>query len=54
MASEEKILICFGKFSVSVAMASTKVRDLDKIHTVGKGPLKEHFCKTFVKIFAVR
>ena len=31
-----------------------KFRDLDKIHVVGRGPLKEHFCETFVKISVKR
>ena len=31
-----------------------KFWDLDKIHMVGRGPFKEHFCKTFVKISAMR
>ena len=58
MASEEMI---FGYFStnldLSVARATSQIikfSGLDKIHTVGRGLLKEHFCKTFVKISAVR
>ena len=31
-----------------------KFSGLDKIHMVGRELLKEHFCKTFVKISAVR
>ena len=49
----EDFLTYFRKFSVLVAMA-TNFRDLDKIHIVGTGPLKEQFCKVFVKISAMR
>ena len=31
-----------------------KFSGLDKIHMVDRGLLKEHFCKTFVKISAVK
>ena len=31
-----------------------KFSSLDKIYVFGRGLLKEHFCKTFVKISAVR
>ena len=50
----------FWKFSLSVAMATKKERQpmkfssLDKIHIFATGLLKEHFCKTFVKVSAVR
>ena len=44
----------FREFILSVAMATYQIQHLDKIHTSGRGLLKEHFCKTFVKIFAVR
>ena len=36
-------------FSFSVA-----IKGLDKNAVFGRGLLKEHFCKTFVKISAVR
>ena len=49
MASEEKI---FEYFFANLALI--KFRDLVKIHMVGRGPLKEDFCKTFVKISAMR
>ena len=39
MTSEEMIFLYFDKFSGS-----------DKIDRFGRGLLKEHFCKTFVKI----
>ena len=29
-----------------------KIRDLDKIHMIGRGLLQKHFSKTFVKISA--
>ena len=35
-------------------MATNQISALDQIHMVGRGLLKEHFCKTFVEISAVR
>ena len=46
MASEE---IIFEYFSQIYPFSG-----LDKIYMFGRGLLKEHFCKTFVKIPAVR
>ena len=40
----------FWKFSLSVAMATNQIQ---RIGQKMKGLLKEHFCKTFVKISAV-
>ena len=40
------------EFSLSVAMATNQIQQLDKIHIFGRGLLKKHFCKTFVKISA--
>ena len=55
MASEKKIFeYFFRKFSLSVAMATNRISDLDKTHMVSRGLLQEHFCKTFVKIPIVR
>ena len=31
----------------------TKISDLDRIHSFGRGVLQERFCKIFFKIFAV-
>ena len=50
----DDFLILFHKFSLSVAMATIKFSSLDKIHMIHRGLLKEHFCKTFVKIPTVR
>ena len=50
----DDLLIFFCKFRLSVAMATNKVHDLDKIHMVRRGLLKEQFCKTFVKISLMR
>ena len=51
MASEEKIFeYLFHKIYILVA----EFNGLYKIHMVGRGLLKEHFCKFFVKISAVR
>ena len=54
MTSEKKIFkYFFWKFNISVAM-TIKINDLDKTHMDCRGLLQEHFCKTFVKISAVR
>ena len=50
----EDVWVFFRKFSISVAMELIKFSGLDKIHMFGRGLFKEHFCKTFVKISAVR
>ena len=42
---EEDFWKFFHEFSVSVAMATNQMQQLDKIHMVGKGLLKKHFCK---------
>ena len=55
MASEEMIfLYFFGNLSFWLPLQPIKFSGLDKIHMLGRGLLKEHFCKTFVKISAVR
>ena len=46
-ASEEMI---FKYFFTNLA----KFSSLDKIHMLHRGQLKEHFCRTFVKISTVR
>ena len=53
MASEEMI---FEHFSANLAfwLPPIKFSGLIKIHIFGRGLLKEHFCKIFVKISAVR
>ena len=51
---EDDFLIFFHKFILSVAMATNQISSLDKIHMFGRGLLKKHFCKIFVKMFAVR
>ena len=40
----------FRKFRLSVTI---KFSDMDKIHVVGRGLPKKHFCKTVFKIPAV-
>ena len=47
-------LIIFHKFSPLVAMTTDQIDRLDKNYMFGRGPLKEHFHKTFVKISAMR
>ena len=44
----------FGNLSSRLPWQQIKFRGLDKNELFGRGPLKEHFCKTFVKISAVR
>ena len=34
-------------------MATNQINDLDKIHMLRRGPLQEHFYKTFVRISTV-
>ena len=34
-------------------MATNQIQQMDKIYMFGRGLLKEHFCKTLVKISAV-
>ena len=46
--------IFFREFILSVAMATNQIQILDKIHIFGRELLKEHFCKTFSKISAMR
>ena len=54
MASEKKIFEYFFKNLVfRLPWQPIKISDLDKIHMVGKGLLKKHFCKTFFKTSAV-
>ena len=55
MASEAKIFeYLFANLAFRLPRQPIKFRDLDKIHMVGRGLLKEHFGKTFVKISAMR
>ena len=55
MASEEKISdYFFANLAFRLPWHPIKFSGLDKIHMVGSGLLKEHFCKTFVQISAVR
>ena len=55
MASEEKIFdYFFANLAFRLPGQPIKFSSLDKIHMVGRGLLKEHFFKTFVKISAVR
>ena len=53
MTSEKISEYFFRKFNISVAMATNQISILDKIHTVCRGLLQEHFCKPFVKLSAV-
>ena len=55
MASEEIIFeYFFANLSFQLPWQPIKFSGLDKIHMFGGGLLKEHFCKTFVKISEVR
>ena len=56
MASEMMFEYFFRKFSLSFAMATNHVQRFGQhsyVHMFGRGLLKEHFCKAFVKISAV-
>ena len=54
-ASEKKIFeYYFAYLAFRLPCQPIKFRDLAKIHMVGRGPLKEHFCKPFVKISAMK
>ena len=46
--------IFFREFILSVAMGTNQIQRFGQIHKFGRGLLKEHFWKTFVKISAVR
>ena len=54
MASEEMILEYFSKISVWLPWQPVKFSGLNTIHMFCRGLLKEHFCKTFIKIYAMR
>ena len=55
MASEKKIFVYFFfNLVVRLSWQPIKISGLDKMDMVGRGLLKEYFCKTFVKISAVR
>ena len=55
MASEEMIFEnLFANLAFLLPWQPTEFSGLDKIHIFGSGLLKEQFCKTFVKISAVR
>ena len=44
----------FRKFNLSVAMETNQIQRFGQINMLGRELLKKHFCKTFVKISAVR
>ena len=54
MASEEMTSDFFPQINVLVAMATNQIHCLDKTHKLDRRLLKEHYCKTFVKISASR
>ena len=49
----DDFLILFCKFNILVAMATNQIQRLI-IDMFGRGLLKVHFCKTFVKTSAVK
>ena len=54
MASEEMIFeYLFANLAFRLPWQPIKFSDLNKVHMFGRGLLKEHFCKTFVKISTV-
>ena len=55
MTSEKKIFdFFFGNLTFRLPWQPIKINDLDKIQTVCRRLLQEHFCKTFVIISAMR
>ena len=55
MASEEKFFeYSFANLSFRLPWQPIKFSSLDTMHMLHRGLLKEHFCKTFVKISTVR
>ena len=50
----DDFFIFFANLSFRLPWQPLRFSSLDKIHMFGRGLLKEHFCKTFVKISAVR
>ena len=56
MASGEMIffIFFFANITFQLPWQLIKFNSLDKIHMLHTGLLKEHFCKTFVKISTVR
>ena len=48
IASEKIFEYFFANLAFWLPWQPIKFSSLDKIHTVGRGLLKEHFCKTFV------
>ena len=55
MVSEEMIFEnLFANLAFLLPWQPIKFSGLDKYHIFGRGLLKEHFCKTFDKISAVR
>ena len=55
MGSEEMIFeYVFANLAFLLLWQPAKFSGLNKIHMFGRGLLKEHFCKSFVKISTVR
>ena len=50
MASEVMIFGCFRKFRFWLPWQPIKFGGFDKTDMFGRGLLKKHFCKTFVKV----
>ena len=55
MASEEVIFKnLFANIAFLLPWQPIELSSLDKMHMFGRGLLKEHFCKSFVKMSAVK
>ena len=50
----DDFLFFFTNWALQLLWQPIKLRGLDKIDKFGRVLLKEHFCKTFIKISAVR
>ena len=51
---DDVFLYFFASLAFWLPWQPIKFTGLEKLDKFGRGPLKEHLCKTFVKISAVR
>ena len=54
LVASEELIFFFANITFRLPWQPIKFSGLDKIHMLGRRLIKEHFCKTFVKISAVR
>ena len=53
-SGDDFLIFFFVNLSFRLPWQPIKFRGLDKIHMLGRGLLKNHLCKTFVKISAMK